>query len=209
MMLESGRMLGVNKEMLGGGNIRGVAGIIFSEDGKILVGTEQRDKPSTKKLAGQTSIPMETLKPFEVGSQSHMIAALLTEITNDMSMDLLKERLSCSGIVDRVSVDEGVDLAIVFLRFQGDSYDEMPFISPNEDEFSDLRWEAGFLQDCHNVRPYAGSVINFLESRLYGGDDLDIEYKNLNLDEFSPYNYSNYREQVNDILMPNQHLVRK
>jgi hypothetical protein len=193
-LLERGR----HTERLLNENIKGVAGIIVNRDGRLLVGTEQRDKPETIKQRGHLSIPMETLKSFELGTEAAMVKALLTEIATPKSMLYLRRGLQTAGVVSVVPLESDVHVAVMLLKWKGDPK-FMPFGRAHPEEFSNLRWVGvkTFLDNSF-VRPYARTVLsNTLE--LNRRKPSPIEFQDLDLRDYLPSSYENLRELVPDV----------
>lgn len=179
-------------------NIKGVAGVIVNRDGRLLVGTEQKDKPETLRQQGHLSIPMETLKSFELGMEAAMVKALLTEIATQESMFYLRRGLQTAGVVSVVPLEKDVHIAVMLLKWKGNPK-FVPFGRPHPEEFSDLRWVGvkTFLDDSF-VRPYARTVLsNTLE--LNRKKPSPIEFQDIDLRGYSPSSYEDLRELVPDV----------
>jgi hypothetical protein len=178
--------------------IKAVAGVIVNRDGRLLVGQEQITKPRTRKEKGQLSIPMETLKPFEGGTEAGMTKALMTEIATWDSMSILRKRLQTAGIVSVVPVESDVDVAVLLLKWKGDPK-IVPFGQPHPDEFSHLKWIGvkSFMESSF-VRPYARTVItDVLE--LNRAHPSPVEFKDISLRGFSPQAYEDLRQLSPDV----------
>lgn len=178
--------------------IKGVAGVIVNHDGRLLVGKEQITKPKTRKMQGQLSIPMETLKPFELGTEAGMTKALMTEISTWESMGMLKKGLQTAGIVNIVAVEEDLDVAVLLMKWKGNPK-VMPFSHPHPDEFSDLKWMSvkTLLTDSF-VRPYARTILNdTLELNRKRGSNVNFE--DILLQGFSPDRYEELRQLSPDV----------
>lgn len=178
--------------------IKAVAGVIVSSDGRVLVGTEQVTKQATLKVAGQTSIPFETLKPKELELEGGFISALLTEIATDRIMPQLKGKMFSAGVVDQLEVMPDVWVATLLLKYKGNS-STMPFEAQHPDEFSDLRWVGvKTLMRDPDVRPFTIPVmervlgINRFKSNL-------VDFRSLYLDPYLPSVYDSAREMEADV----------
>jgi hypothetical protein len=178
--------------------IKAVAGIVVSKDGRLLVGTEQVDKPATMKLKGQTSIPFETLKPNELEAEGGFVSAILTEITTDRIMPNIRGRMYSAGVVDQLEVMPDVWVATLLLKFNGES-DEMPFEAQHPGEFSDLRWiGVKTLMKSKNVRPFTVPVMErVLEINRRHPNNVD--FRKLNLEPYYPSVYEEARQMEPDV----------
>lgn len=175
--------------------IKAVAGVVVSKDGKVLIGTEQIDKPATQRRKGDASIPFETLKPSELTREGSFVGALLTEISTDERMPNLRGKLESAGIVDQVEVFPGDWVATLLLRYKGKS-DSMPFGATHPEEFGDLRWEN--LEDARklpNLRLYAVPVLE----RYASLDRRGINFRSLYLDHYTPSMYEAARQLEPDV----------
>lgn len=178
--------------------IKAVAGVIVSKDGRVLVGTEQIDKPSTMKTKGQVSIPFETLKPVELEQEGGFVDALLTEVTSAQSMKMLRGRLSSAGVVDQVEVMPSVWVATLLLRYEGKS-SVMPFHAAKPEEFDDLRWIGvkSLMMDA-NARPFVRPVMERI-LELNRKKSNGVEFKPLHLNRYEPEVYADTREMEADV----------
>lgn len=178
--------------------IKAVAGVVVSKDGRLLVGTEKIDKASTRKKAGDISIPFETLKPKELKTEGGFVSALLTEITSDQSIEHLYEKMDSAGVIDQVEVMPGVWVATLLLRYNGDS-SVMPFESQNPDEFGDLQWMGvKTLLATPNRRPFVDTVLDRVLS-INRTRPNGVDFRGLNLRPYYPSVYSGYRDLEQDV----------
>lgn len=178
--------------------IKAVAGVVVSRDGRLLVGTEQVDKPATMKLKGQTSIPFETLKPKELEAEGGFISALLTEITTDRAMPYLRGRMYSAGVVDQLEVMPDVWVATLLLKFDGDS-SQMPFEAQHAGEFSDLRWVGvKSLKANQNVRPFTVPVLERV-LKINRRHPNNVDFRKLYLEPYCPSLYEEARQMEPDV----------
>lgn len=181
--------------------VKGVAGIIVSQDKKILVGREQTDKPESLRRKGQLSIPMETLKAFEGRTELGMIKALLSEIATDDSVLALRHGLENAGIIGTVPVHSDYDMAVLLLRWNGSS-EVMPFDEACPDEFNDLKWVGvnNLLNPEEMVRPYARMAVEFA-LRVNRQRPSPVEFRPLYLQKYFPSKYANLRDSIPDVCL--------
>lgn len=179
--------------------IKAVAGIVISKDGKLLIGTEQIDKPATQKKHGDASIPFETLKPSEVSQEGSFVGALLTEITTDEAMPNLRGKLDSAGIVDQVEVFPGDWVATLLLRYRGKS-DSMPFRATHPEEFSSLRWETlDEARSLPNLRPYAVPILERYAQLMNDNQRKGLNFRSLYLDHYTPTVFEAARQMEPDV----------
>lgn len=178
--------------------IKGVAGVVVSKDGRLLVGTEQVDKPATMRKKGQTSIPFETLKPRELNLEGGFVSALLTEITTDRAMHELRGKMYSAGVIDQLEVMPDVWVATLLLKYDGNS-DFMPFEPQDPEEFSDLRWMGvKTLMKSPDVRPFTIPVMERVLA-LNRRDPGSVDFRRLYLDPYYPSIYEDARQMQPDI----------
>jgi hypothetical protein len=190
--------MGFPNERLMDERIKAVAGVIVNRDKRILVGVEQTSKPATRKERGQLSIPMETLKPFEIGTEAGLTKALMTEISTSRSMGFLRHGLQNAGIVSVVPVEKDVNVAVLLMKWKGNPK-IMPFEPPHPEEFSELRWIGikTLLGDSF-VRPYADTVLrNVLEINRKKNNG--IHFSDLSFEGFIPEVYERDRQLTPDV----------
>ncbi|OIP57931.1 MAG: hypothetical protein COX79_02950 [Candidatus Levybacteria bacterium CG_4_10_14_0_2_um_filter_36_16] len=188
----------VSQEKLRIDRIKGVAGIVVSRDGRLLVGTEQMNKPSTRRKKGEISIPFETLKPKELGAEGGFVSALLTEISTDASIKRLQGKLESAGVIDQIEVMSDIWVATVLLRYNSIS-NTMPFEAPHPEEFSDLRWMgAKTLLSMQNVREFTFPVLNNV-IEINRRRPSKVNFRPLYLEPYVPSVYEKFRELEQDI----------
>ena len=116
-------------------SIKGIGTIILNNNRQILVGTETKDKPAHRRTAGMTSIPIETVKPFERRNEKGLLLAGLAEVVTDDNIGLMRENLHEVGVMEEpVVVDREHDIsaAVAVFHWKGDP-EVNPFLPAQAD----------------------------------------------------------------------------
>lgn len=178
--------------------ISGVGAIVLNSRHEILVGVENKSKSSSERTAGQLSIPLETLKPFEQrGNRRALQLASLSEIATDKYVDDWRRQLEQVQEDLVVTMNNaGVKAAIFVYHWTGDP-DVMPFESSCSEEFGSLRWLS--LENIYKtgqVRPFADVALREASTQglLNGHNSVPLGFKN-----YVPSRYSNFRELHADV----------
>ena len=178
--------------------ISGVGAIILNSRHEILVGVEKKSKSSSERTAGQLSIPLETLKPFEQrGNRRALQLASLSEIATDKHIEDWRSQLEQvqEDLVITMN-NAGVKAAIFVYHWTGEP-EAMPFESSCSEEFGGLRWLS--LEDMYKtgqVRPFADVALKEANSKglLNGRNSVPLGFKN-----YVPSRYYNFRELHADV----------
>jgi len=173
--------------------ISGVGAIILNSRHEILVGVENKSKSSSERIAGQLSIPLETLKPFEQkGNRRALQLASLSEIATDKYVDDWRRQLEQvqEDLVIKMN-NNGVKAAIFVYHWTG-APDAMPFEPSCSEEFGDLQWLS--LENMYKtgqVRPFADVALREASTKglLNGHNSVPLGFKN-----YVPSRYYNFRE---------------
>lgn len=177
------------------GVVWGAAAIVLNEKGEILTGRELQDKPSTNKRTGDISIPLETLKSFEIFSKQRMLEAVLTEFTTDETIEEIKSGMYLEEKIDGWIPVGGTKRVVPFiLHWRGRQ--DLSFQSQTPEEFGDLRWMS--LDDIlkKQVRPYARTVLEVLSRRNYLNS---VNLRSLPVNGYKPSQYSQQRDAYEDL----------
>jgi len=178
--------------------ISGVGAIILNSRHEILVGVENKSKSSSERTAGQLSIPLETLKPFEQrGNRRALQLASLSEIATDKHVDDWRRQLEQvqEDLVVKMN-NNGVKAAIFVYHWIGDP-DAMPFEPSCSEEFGDLQWLS--LENMYKtgqVRPFADVALREASTKglLNGHNSVPLGFKN-----YVPSRYYDFRELHADV----------
>lgn len=116
--------------------IMGVAAVILSEDGKVLVIEETENKPQLDKKAGDISIPAETIKERE--TEFEALIRLLEEEVG------VREGMACDPETDwigdyQLRKESGIWGRVYLVHFQGKSDSPKNFVAKGE-EVINHRW---------------------------------------------------------------------
>jgi len=139
----------------------GVAAIILSQDGKILVVQETEDKPKADKKAGDWSIPAETIKEGE--SELEALLRLIEEEVGENG------DIACNQESDWIGdyqLKKGTNIwgRAYLLHFNGTSDTPRSF-SAEQDEVINHRWIAP--QEIRNL-PRRKGVLEIVEDFTVG-----------------------------------------
>ena len=139
----------------------GVAAIILSQDGKILVVQETEDKPKADKKAGDWSIPAETIKEGE--SELEALLRLIGEEVGENG------DITCNQESDWIGdyqLKKGTNIwgRAYLLHFDGTS-DIPRFFNAERDEVINHRWIAP--QEIRNL-PRRKGVLEIVEDFMEG-----------------------------------------
>lgn len=132
--------------------IMGVAAVILSEDGKVLVVEETEDKPQLDKKAGDISIPAETIEEGE--TEFEALIRLLEEEVG------VREGIVCNPEADwigdyQLRKRSGIWGRVYLVHFQGKSDSPKGFTS-KEDEVVNHHWIN--LDDIRHMPRRAGAL---------------------------------------------------